>query len=114
MSLIDHILKQDAIIFDTLTDRYGTQKATHRYYEQVRFRYITAIERGSYSEELSSVEAIIWFKPDTNAKESSIVYVDNKYWRVNKLIKARRLSGSNMLFIKGEVEAHPFTDELVS
>lgn len=112
--IIDHVLTQNALILETITDRHGDQQVVDSTTENVRFRYITEINKGNMAEGLSTADAIIWFKSNTVAKESSIVYVDNKYWRVDKLVKARRLSNSNVLFNKAYVTAYAFNGGLVS
>lgn len=114
MTIVDHMLTQNATIFETETDRHGDQQVTSSVSEKVRFRYITEIDKGNYSEGLSTADAMIWLKQDTAAKEASIIYVDNKYWRVDKLIKARRLTNPTVLFNKALVTAYSFNGKLAS
>ncbi|MFA5634105.1 MAG: hypothetical protein WC973_03060 [Candidatus Dojkabacteria bacterium] len=114
MSLIDHALQQNAIIFETEDDRYGTQKVTNAYNEKVRFRYITELDKNTYMEGLSSSQAMIWFGVDTKAKETSIVRVDGRDWRIEKLVKARRLKGDTIFFYKGFVSAFKLSVDWVS
>lgn len=114
MSLLDHALQQDAMVFETEDDIYGTQIVTDAYHEKVRFRYITEIDKATNIEGLMSPEAMIWFGVNTHAKESSIVRVDGRDWRVDKLVKARRLQGPNIFFYKGFVTAHKLSVDWVS
>lgn len=114
MSLINHVLQQDAIVFETEDNIYGTQIVKSAYNEKVRFRYITEIDKANNIEGMMSPEAMIWFGADTHAKESSIVRVDGRDWRVNQLIKARRLKGSTVFFYKGLVTAHKLSIDWVS
>lgn len=114
MSLIDHALQQDAIVFETEGNLYGEQIVKSAYNEKVRFRYITEIDKTINIEGLASPEAMIWFGVGTHAKETGIVRVDGRDWRVNKLVKARRLKGSTIYFYKGYVTAHKLSVEWVS
>lgn len=114
MSLLDHALQQDAMVFETEDNIYGTQIVKSAHNEKVRFRYITEIDKSTNIEGIMSPEAMIWFGVDTHAKESSIVRVDGRDWRVNKLIKARRLKGSTIFFYKGLVTAHKLSIDWVS
>jgi len=106
MSLISHVLQQDATKITTITDKYGDQLEDSNLPLKCRFRYITEIDNGTNQEGIRSGEAIIWFEPDADIQEGSIVEVDGKYWRVNRLIKARRLSGNAVEFLKAIVNNH--------
>jgi hypothetical protein len=114
MSIIDHALQQNAIVFETKDDLYGNQQVTSAHDEKVRFRYITEIDKSTNIEGMMSPEAMIWFGVDTHAKESSIVRIDGRDWRVNKLLKARRLKGDTVFFYKGYVTAHKLSVDWVS
>jgi hypothetical protein len=65
-----------------------------------RFRVITNIQRSTNREEKHSEEAMAWFNPTTNIQENDIVQYENSYWQVQKLTEARRLGGTEILFLK--------------
>lgn len=101
--MITHILQQECKIVTTTTDKHGDQIASTETPIACRFRYITSLDKGVNSEALSS-EAIIWFDPDANIVEGSIVYADGKYWRIKQLVKARKMSGDTVEFLKAFVD----------
>jgi len=105
-SIEKRILTQQGYIIETTVDKYGKQRETTRVKEPMRFRYITNIDTTGVQEQLSGSEAIIWFLHDTKAKEGSIVEIDGKYWRVDKIIKARKLDSNTVYFIKGGVTSY--------
>jgi hypothetical protein len=111
MSLITHILSQDGELINATVDFYGDQEPTSSSSVQCRFRYITELDRTTNIEGESSADAIIWFEPDVVVKVGSIVKADGEYWRVEKLIKARRMSGSQIMFLKALVKKHELADD---
>jgi hypothetical protein len=106
MGIISHTLNQEAKIVTTTQDKHGDQISSSETSIKCRFRYITELDRNSNKEGLESFDAIVWFEPDANIQEASIIFADGKYWRINRLIKARRLSGSIVEFLKGFVKKH--------
>lgn len=106
MGIISHTLKQEAKIVTTTTDKHGDQVASQETSVNCRFRYITELDRNVSREGLEAFDAIVWFEPDTEIEEGSIISVEGKYWRINRLIKARRLAGSTIEFLKAFVKKH--------
>lgn len=102
--MIDHLRNQTAYIINTAKNKYGDQKETTRTEVLVRFRYLTEIDRASQSESVMS-DAMIWFASDANVSEGTIVLVDGTYWRIDRLIKARKMD-SEVQFLKALVEKH--------
>ena len=104
MTLITHILTQEAGIIDTTTNKYGDQKLVSASAVPCHFRYITGIEKNINAEGMNS-EAMIWFEPDLDIAEASLVQIEGKYWRIDRLIKARRFS-EDIIFLKAFVTRH--------
>ena len=104
--IIDHTLTQTGYIIPTTTDAHGDQIAGTPEAITCRFRYVTGIERQTNAEALAGIDAIIWLRADEEAEEGTIIQVDGKYWRVDRLIKARKLSGSTVEFLKAFVVKH--------
>lgn len=107
--MIEHTLKQDAYLITTTTDKYGSQNQTSSDAIKCRFRYITEIDKGVNMESVVAGDANMWFKPDENIVEGSILKVDDNYWRVTRLIRARRMSGDTIEFLKALVSKHDLT-----
>jgi hypothetical protein len=112
MSLLTSILQQDALIITVAQDKYGDQLPTTSTSVKCRFRYITEVDKNSHMEGMDTNDAIIWFEPDANIAEGSIVEVDGLYWRIDRLIKARRMSGNTVEFLKAFVKSHQLAGEL--
>jgi len=106
MGIISHILGQTAKIVTTSTDRHGDQLLVSETSIACRFRYITELDRNTNREGVEAFDAIIWFEPTAPIKESTIVFADENYWRINRLVKARKLSGSTVEFLKAFVKKH--------
>ena len=103
-SLLTHILNQEATILTTSTDKYGDQTQSASVQVVCKFRYITGVEKNLNAESMLS-EAMIWFEPDVEISEANIVQVEGTYWRIDKLIKARRFV-DGIVFIKAFVTRH--------
>jgi hypothetical protein len=110
MSMISHILLQDAKLITTETDKHGDQVLVATADVSCRFRYITELDRSANREGLVGADAIIWFEPTENVAEGSIVLVDGLYWRIDRIIKARRMSGSTVEFLKAYVTKHEIVE----
>lgn len=106
MSLLTHILQQDAQIITTSQDGYADQVPESGESVKCRFRYITELDKQSHMEGIDANDAIIWFEPTANIQEGTIVYVESTYWRIDRLIKARKMSGSTVQFLKAFVNKH--------
>jgi hypothetical protein len=106
MSQITRILLQTWKRVEFTTNFDSDQIPTS--YEDIKckFRYITELEVGDHQELVSSAEAIAWFEPNASIQEGSIGLVDGKYWRVDSLVKARRLLNSNIVFLKAYLKRH--------
>lgn len=108
--MLDHILKQECKIVTTSTDKHGDQVKTSETDTLCRFRYITQLGGNVSREDLEAFDAIIWLKADEDIEESSILFTDDKYWRVDRLVKARRMSGDTVEFLKAFVKKHDLVE----
>lgn len=106
MSLIDHTLTQTGNIIPTTRDSHGDQIAGTPEGITCRFRYVTGVERLQNREALAGIDAIIWLRAEEEVEEGTILQVDGHYWRVDRLVKARKLSGSTVEFLKAYVQKH--------
>jgi len=102
--MITHLLNQTFRKISYVTNVSGDLVKTATTYYLCRFRYITLINKGANQESLDS-QAQIWFEPEANILEGDIGEVDGKMWRINKLIKARKMD-SSVRFLKTEVYAY--------
>lgn len=104
--MIDHLLVQDGQIIPTTTDKHGDQIAGSPVDIKCWFRYVTGIEKGTNQEALNGIDAIIRVSPDLDVSEGTILKVEGKYWRVDRLIKARRIGDSAVQYLKAYVQAY--------
>jgi hypothetical protein len=112
MGMLTHALKQDAEVVTTTTDEYGDQIVSSEVSVKCRFRYITQVDQADHAELINAgSEAIIWFEPDASIEEGTIVKTNDVYWRVDRLVKARRLSGSQIHFLKAYVNRHEIAED---
>lgn len=110
MGILTHAITQNAQVIDARIDAYGDQLSYGTEAVMCRFRYITELDRNTNAEALGGAEAMIWFEPTVNISEASIIFADGKYWRIERLIKARRLTNPTVLFYKALVKSHDIAE----
>lgn len=111
MGILSHALEQDAKLVTATINEYGDQVPSEETTIKCRFRYITQLDKNVNSENVDAGnDAIIWFEPDADVVEGTIVKVDGVYWRIDRLIKARRLVGNTVHFLKAFVNRHQLGD----
>lgn len=97
--MLSHTLEQTASLIVTTTNKYGDQVLTSSSQINCRFRWITEVQRASNREEIRS-DALLWTEPDEPIGEGTIIKVDDNYFRVRRVTKARRLRGDQVYFLK--------------
>lgn len=111
MGILTHILKQTGELKTAVINIYGDEIPTGEGTEvSCRFRYITDLDRASNMEGINTADAIVWFEPNVSIAEGDIIKIDGEYWRINRLIKARRMSSSDVLFYKTLVKKHELAE----
>lgn len=55
------------------------------------------------NDETIQSDAMAWFEPDAGIDRKSIVRIQGMYYRVERIIKARKLHNSNVQFLKCEL-----------
>ena len=98
MRLLTHILKQTCYLVTTTINDYGEETYSNKTATLCRFREITGINRSPNAEQIDC-DAILWLEPDENIEEGSIIEFDSKYFKVDKLTKARKF-GPTTQFLK--------------
>jgi hypothetical protein len=93
MSVISHILQQSARVLVTVLNRYGEQDYVSGVNELCRFREIIGIQNGS-NQELVDADAMTWHEATSTVEEGSIMRIDNKFYRVEKVVNARKMGGN--------------------
>jgi hypothetical protein len=78
---------------------YGDYVATASTTIKCHFRFINEMITTGYNEAVQS-DAMAWFEPDSGIVRESLVRIDGDYYRVEKVIKARKLRNPNVQFIK--------------
>lgn len=109
MSLITHILNQSCGIMTTLLNKYGEQECQSSNNIKCRFREITGIEKMTNREEFSC-DAILWVEPNQLITDGQIISIYGKFYRVNKIVVARRLVG-NAVFNKCLLDVYHDVEE---
>jgi len=112
MGILSHAITQAGKLVEATIDKYGDQVASDETSVSCRFRYITQIDRTTNIEGVGTGnDAIIWFEPDVDVQEGSIINAEGAYWRVERLIRARRLSDSTVLFLKAFVNKYEVAED---
>lgn len=66
------------------------------------FRYITQ-QISTDANETIQCDAMAWFEPDSGINRKDIIKFEGEHFRVEKVIKARRLRQASVQFIKVEL-----------
>lgn len=111
MSLLDHALTQTCVIVTHTLNAYGERVQDSTRSADCRFRWITELNHVTNREDIRS-DAMLWLKSDEEVEEGTIVEVDNALFRIQTIIKARRLQGDTVYFKKCLLEKQ--TDILTS
>ena len=106
MGILSHALVQEAKLVTADLDVYGDQIPSDETVVSCRFRLITQIERGANTEGSAAADAILWFEPDVEIEEGGIIKADGSYWRIQKIVKARKIANDEVHFLKAYVQRH--------
>lgn len=111
MSLINHLLTQKCQIATTTYNSYGEQTQSFLKTVECKFRELTELDRNANREQIMS-DGIFWFKPEESVIEGTIIKFESKYYRVVRLVKARRIKGNTVHFLKCMVNMHEPINEV--
>jgi len=92
MSILSHILKQSAKVLVTTYNKYGDQEYSAQSSETCRFREINDIGDANNSEYIRS-DAMLWLEPTSSIVLGDIVKCEGSFYRVQKIINARKMTG---------------------
>lgn len=104
--MIEHILQQSCSVITTFTDVHGDQVEGSSLAVNCRFRYITELDKAANAEIVNTTDAIIWLSPDVNVQEGTIMFAESQYWRISRLVRARRMKGNTVEFLKCYVKKY--------
>lgn len=105
MDSFDHIFNQTCDILTTTVNAYGDQIETDRVASDCWFRESTQVQGVGNQEDLSSSDALLRLPADAVVTEGSLIYIEDRYWRINKLTKARRFS-EEIVMLKCQLQKH--------
>jgi hypothetical protein len=104
-TVISHALTQTCTIIETSLNRFGDYVEQDGAQYRCRFRDITDISELPNNETTGS-QAILWLDANAPVQRGTIVKIENEYFRIDRITKARKLTSSNVEFIKCLVEYH--------
>jgi hypothetical protein len=78
---------------------YGDYTATSSTQLNCHFRYVNEVISASPNETIMS-DAMAWFNPSDSINEQDIVMIDGNHYRVEKVIRARKLRSTTVVFTK--------------
>lgn len=78
---------------------YGDYTASGSTSITCHFRYINEVITSNPNEQIQS-DAMAWFEPDEDININDIILVDGNHYRVEKLIKARKIRSTVIVFRK--------------
>ncbi len=86
----------------TTRNKYGDFLPSGETALKCHFRYITE-QVSSTNDETIQVDAMAWFEPDSGIGRKDIIKFEGEHFRVERVIKARRLRNPTVQFIKVEL-----------
>lgn len=110
MSILSHILKQSAKVLVTIYNKYGDQELSSYNSELCRFREINGLDKANNREDIKS-DAMLWLEPTSLIAEGDIVKCEGNFYRVQDIIKARKMDG-NIQFVKCLLERHSAIEDV--
>lgn len=108
--MLAHAMAQEAEIVKTSRNKYGDFIVTSSETITCRFRVITELDLIGNREEMRS-DALMWVRPDEDIAENTIVYYDGEYYKVQRVVEARRLRGGTVEFKKCLMEKYTNIEE---
>jgi len=105
MGMLSHALKQVCSVQHSHINKYGDIVLDSIESLPCRFRYIDEVQRFTNREGITS-DAMLWLEPTANVTEGTVIYIDGMYFRIQRITKARKLSGSTVHFLKCMLEAY--------
>lgn len=100
-SIIKPPMIHTAYKVSTTRNAYGDFTAGAETALACHFRYIT--EQISNNNEYIESDAMAWFEPDSGIDRKDIIKFEGEHFRVERVIKARKLRDPNVQFIKTEL-----------
>lgn len=104
-------MKQTANLVSATRNKYGDQVLQTKSAVACRFRYSTELERAPSREGEAPTDALVWFESDIVVTEGSIIEIEEKYWRITHITKARKMSGDTVEFLKCSLVVHEMVTE---
>ena len=95
-------MRHTAYKVTTTRNAYGDYVASGSVALPCHFRNITE-QVTSTSDETIQGDAMAWFEPDSGVEKGDILFIDDQHFRVERVIKARRLRDPAVQFIKTEL-----------
>jgi len=86
------------------SNAYGDRIAGAETALKCHFRHIT--QHIFESNEVVESDAMAWFEPDSGIARGNIIKFEGEHFEVERVIKARRLRSTNVLFIKTELRKY--------
>lgn len=101
-------MRHTAYKVTTTRNAYGDYIAAGETALICHFRYITIQAGGSSGRNIRGNEsvdadAMAWFEPDSGIEREDLIKFEGEHFRVEKVIKARRLRDPDVQFIKCEL-----------
>lgn len=96
---------QTCQIVETSTNKYGEQIQDSQTEVACRFREITQADQNNNMDSFIGVDAMLWVEPEVDIQEGTIVKIEDRTWRVIRLIKARAMT-ADVKFQKALLEKH--------
>jgi len=98
-------MRQTAIKHNYTRNAYGDFIRSTEEEMPCHFRYIVDQVSDTNNEQTQS-DAQAWFEPDSGIEKKDILEIDGEFFRVERLIKGRRLRDTEVQFIKTELQRY--------
>lgn len=107
--MLGHAFTQSVQLIPTVIDGYRNVVYDSGSYTTIKckFRNILSIDySGGTNIEGITSDAMAWFAPDTVIQKGDIIIADGDYFRVEKIVKARKMVDATVQFLKVSLQKH--------
>jgi hypothetical protein len=105
MALIHPPYNQSCEIIASSQNIYGDQVESDREEYDCHFREFSEIQSGNSREDVAGSDATLWIAPSAPVAEGTIILADERFWRVKRVVKARRF-GKTIQFLKCSLDKY--------
>lgn len=97
--MLEHTFEQTCYLVSTKRNKYGDIDMEGSEAVSCRFRKITELDKMNNREDIRA-DAWLWVRAGELVEEGGVVRFEDEYYRIKRVLEARRLRGNKVFFKK--------------